>query len=43
MDIGSIIAQAVSFWLPTAAAQVQTSIRSCGICGGLSDTGVGFL
>jgi hypothetical protein len=36
---GRATAQAVSRWLPTAAARV----RSCGICGGQSETGVGFL
>jgi hypothetical protein len=30
---GSGIAQAVSRWLPTAVAQVQAQVRSCGICG----------
>jgi hypothetical protein len=37
------IAQAVSRWLPTAAAQVRAKVSSCGICGGQSGTGAGFL
>jgi hypothetical protein len=37
--VGRAIAQAVSRWLPTVAARV----RSCGICGGRSGTGTGFL
>jgi hypothetical protein len=41
--LGRATAQAVSHWLPTAAARVRTRIRTCGICGGQSDTGVGFL
>jgi hypothetical protein len=36
-------AQAVSHWLPTAAARVRSHFRSCGICGGQSGTGAGFL
>jgi hypothetical protein len=36
-------AQAVSRWLPTAAARVRTRVWSCGICGGRSGAGVGFL
>jgi hypothetical protein len=36
---GHAIAQAVSRWLPKAAARV----RSCGICGGQSGNGAGFL
>jgi hypothetical protein len=34
---------AVSRWLPTAAARVQTRVWSSGICGGQSGTGAGFL
>jgi hypothetical protein len=40
---GRAIAQAVSCWLPTAAARVQAWVWSCGICGGQSGTGAGFL
>jgi hypothetical protein len=40
---GRAIAQTVSRRLPTATALVRTQVRSCGICGGQSDTGVGFL
>jgi hypothetical protein len=40
---GRAIAQAVSRWLPTAAALVRVQVRSCRICGGQSGTGVGFL
>jgi hypothetical protein len=40
---GRAIAQAVSRWLPRATAQVRALVRSCGICGGQSDTGAGFL
>jgi hypothetical protein len=40
---GRAIAQAVSRWLPTATAQVRAQVRSCGICGGQSVTGAGFL
>jgi hypothetical protein len=29
--------------LPTTVAQVRSQVRSCGICGGESGTGVGFL
>jgi hypothetical protein len=36
---GRAIAQAVSRWLPTMA----TWVGSCGICGGQSGTGAGFL
>jgi hypothetical protein len=37
------MAQAVSRRLPTAASPVRAQVRSCGICGGQSGTGVGFL
>jgi hypothetical protein len=37
------IAQAVSHRLPTAVARVRARLRSCGICGGRSGTGAGFL
>jgi hypothetical protein len=40
---GRALAQAVSRWLPTAAARVRTKVRSCAICGGQSGTGIGFL
>jgi hypothetical protein len=37
------IAQAVSRWLPTAAARVRARVWSCEICGGQSVAGAGFL
>jgi hypothetical protein len=37
------IAQAVSRWLPTAAARVRSHVKSCRICGGQSRAGAGFL
>jgi hypothetical protein len=40
---GRVIAQAVSRRLPNAAARVRARVRPCGICGGQSDTGAGFL
>jgi hypothetical protein len=40
---GRAIAQAVSRWLPTAAARVRARVWACGICGGQSGSGVGFL
>jgi hypothetical protein len=36
---GRVIAQAVSRWLPTAAAPFWTRVRSCGICDGESGIG----
>jgi hypothetical protein len=43
MKSGRAIAQAVSRWLPTAAARVRTRVWSSWICGGQSGTGAGFL
>jgi hypothetical protein len=40
---GRATAEAVSRWLPTAAARVQSRVWSSGICGGQSGTGAGFL
>jgi hypothetical protein len=40
---GTTIAQAVSRWLPTAAARDSARVCSCGICGGQNGAGVGFL
>jgi hypothetical protein len=40
---GRSIAQAVSCWLPIAAARVRVQVRLCGICGGQSGTRRGFL
>jgi hypothetical protein len=40
---GSAIAQALSRWLPTAADRVRTRVSSCGIWGGQSGAGAGFL
>jgi hypothetical protein len=37
------VALAVSRLLPTAATRVRARARSCGICGGQSGTGAGFL
>jgi hypothetical protein len=39
---GRAIAQAVSRCLPTAAARVRVQ-AACGVCGGQSGTGAGFL
>jgi hypothetical protein len=38
---GRAVTQAVSRWLPTAAARVR--VAACGVCGGQSGTGAGFL
>jgi hypothetical protein len=40
---GRAIAQAVSHWLPTAAARVRARVWSGEICGGQSGVGAGFL
>jgi hypothetical protein len=40
---GRAIAQAFSRRLPTAATRIRGWVRSCGICGGQSDTGAGYL
>jgi hypothetical protein len=41
--LGRAIAQAVSRWLPTAAARVRARLGHVGVCGGQSGTGAGFL
>jgi ribosomal protein L37AE/L43A len=43
LKVGRAIAQAVSHWLSTAAARVRAQVWSCGICGGQSGAGAGFL
>jgi hypothetical protein len=40
---GCAVAPAVSRRLPAAAARVRARVKSCGICGGHSGTGAGFL
>jgi hypothetical protein len=40
---GCAIAQAVSRWISTEAARVRSQATSCGICGGQSGNGAGFL
>jgi hypothetical protein len=42
VDGGRAVAQAISRWLPTAAARVRFP-AACGVCGGQSGTGAGFL
>jgi hypothetical protein len=42
-ETGRAIAQAVSLRLPIAAARIRAQVRSCGVCGGRSDTGAGSL
>jgi hypothetical protein len=39
--LGRAVAQAVSRWLPTAAARVRF-LAACGVCGGQSGTGQVF-
>jgi hypothetical protein len=41
--LGRAIAQAVSRWLPIAAAWVRARVWSSGICGGQSGAGASFL
>jgi hypothetical protein len=42
VDIGPCRSSAVRRWLPTAAARVGVQ-AACGVCGGQSGTGAGFL
>jgi hypothetical protein len=42
-SLGRAVAQAVSRWLPTAAARVWSRVWSSGICGGQSGGVAGFL
>jgi hypothetical protein len=42
LNLGRAVAQAVSLWLPTAAARVRVQ-TACGVCCGQSGTGAGFL
>jgi hypothetical protein len=43
MSVGHAMAQVVSCWPLTTQAWVHTHVSSCGICGGQSGTGTGFL
>jgi hypothetical protein len=43
VQLSRSIAQAVSRWLPTAAARDRDPVMTSGICGGQSCTGAGFL
>jgi hypothetical protein len=40
---GRAMAQAVSHWPLTVEARVHARVNPCGICGGQSGTGTGFL
>jgi len=40
---GRIVAQAVRRWPVTAEFRVRSQASPCGICGGLCDTGIGFV
>jgi hypothetical protein len=42
INLGRAIAQAVSRWIPTAAARVRSRVWSSGICGGQSGAVAGF-
>jgi hypothetical protein len=42
-QFGRAIVEAVSLWLPTASARVQSRVWSSGICGGQRGVGAGFL
>jgi hypothetical protein len=42
VDSSRAVAQAVSLWLPTAAARVRVR-EACGVCGGQRGIGAGFL
>jgi hypothetical protein len=42
IPVGRAVAQAVSRWLPTATARICVR-AACGVCGGQSGTGAGFL
>jgi hypothetical protein len=42
-NVGRAVVQAVNRWLPAEAARVRARVNSCGIYGGQSGIGVGFL
>jgi hypothetical protein len=42
LELGRAVDQAVSRWLPTAAARVRIRV-TCGVCGGQSGIGAGVL
>jgi hypothetical protein len=43
INLGRAMVQAVSRWPLTAEARVRARVDPCGICGGQSGTGTGFL